>query len=576
MANIEPAGHERAFAIAEPEADRLALYARRTSPAAALRLEEEDGTVAFRGAFAYDDFSFLDITLTPGRSYRLVVRDLSIVLAHVSGPAALDRGVTFLEFAGQEVRRYDASNLAEVYDSPLRNQYHFSPYAGWMNDPNGLIHFQGRFHVFYQAYPYAPKWASMHWGHAVSTDLVHWRHQPVALYPQPELMDNPDCSGGVFSGSAVESEGAMNLLFTSHFECGSDPDRFSETQHRVRSRDGLHFGPAEVVISGVPDERVGRAFRDPKVWRQPAGVAGRSNWKMVLGALESGIPSVLLYSSPDLATWRYDGVLYRETEVACDTIECPDFFPLDGRYVLIASLLNSEDPATGRRNLCYAYVGDLVDGRFSVEHRVELDVGTDFYALQTFEHDGRRLAVAWLDNWASTYRGEDQPFVGVLSLPRELSLEGGTLRMRPAREVSRLRAAVLADTLEQAASLRGFGDNTVELRARFSRPSDFEVRLALDEQGRQFLAIRYAAGVLAWEQAGGRTGYTASFRTELAAISDLHVYLDRSCVEVFVNDYRVSGTRRYYLPDATPSLSLRVADPASVTEVTVWKLASAW
>lgn len=145
---------------------------------------------------------------------------------------------------------------------------------------------------------------------------------------------------------------------------------------------------------------------------------------MVLGSRHEGFPCVLLYRSADATDWRYDGVLYREEQIAARTMECPDFFPLDGAHVLVAGLLGSEDPATERRNLSYAWIGDYDGRRFSVRAHHEIDAGPDLYAIQTFLRDRRRYAMAWMDDWDRSYPTKRYGWAPDLAGPRVLARGG--------------------------------------------------------------------------------------------------------------------------------------------------------
>jgi beta-fructofuranosidase len=191
-----------------------------------------------------------------------------------------------------------------IADDPHRPAFHFLPAKNWMNDPNGLIQWRGQYHLFYQHNPYGPNHANMHWGHAVSDDLVGWTELPVALAPQP---GGPD-AGGCWSGCAVDNHGVPTFVYTGvhpQTVCLATPspatsgdDTLTWQQH-----------PANPVIAGPPAAFAGPSqgdFRDPYVWR-----AG-DQWHMVIGSKVAGEGGVVLrYRSDDLVTWEYLGVLLR-------------------------------------------------------------------------------------------------------------------------------------------------------------------------------------------------------------------------------------------------------------------------
>lgn len=302
---------------------------------------------------------------------------------------------------------------------PERLVCHFEPRKGWMNDPNGLVFFKGRYHAFFQHYPYAPKWGQMHWGHAVSSDLIHWEEKPIALYP-----DQPyENSGGCYSGSAVVRDDVLYLMYTSVSR------ELGQTQSIAFSRDGVTFEKygGNPVIRAFPVE--GSAdFRDPKVT-----LIG-DTYHAVLGSGKDGVGKILRYTSRDLLAWDYAGVLYQGAEHG-GVLECPDFFPLGERYVLMFSQMGRKTHAT------MFVTGDFDGDRFTPLSRQTPEAGPHFYAPQTFPApDGRRILIAWLYAWGKPL-DEGAEYAGALTIPRELALTGDKLTVNPAREARGLLSA---------------------------------------------------------------------------------------------------------------------------------------
>ena len=296
-----------------------------------------------------------------------------------------------------------------------RFRFHFEPQKGWMNDPNGLVWFQGKYHAFFQHNPYAPHWDPMHWGHAVSTDLIHWEELPIALYPDQAYEND----GGCFSGSAVVKDGKLYLFYTSVSK------ELGQTQSVAISEDGIHFTKyaGNPVIRenplGYPD------FRDPKVIR----IDG--TWYMVVGTGNASTGKVLLFTSEDLLAWQYVGVLFEGAEYA-NCIECPDLFKLGDDYVLMFSKIGEKERAT-----IFA-VGDFAGGKLENYSLCGPEWGPDFYAPQTFEApDGRRLMLGWMYHWGKT-APDGCPFAGALSSARELSIRDGKVCSYPPKELARL------------------------------------------------------------------------------------------------------------------------------------------
>lgn len=297
-----------------------------------------------------------------------------------------------------------------------RLQNHFEPEKGWINDPNGLCFFRGQYHAFFQHNPFAPKWDTMHWGHAVSDDLLHWKELPIALYPDMPYEDGFGC----FSGSALEKDGRLYLMYTS-----VSRDR-GQTQSMAVTEDGLHFTklPENPVIPESPLDPENRDFRDPKLF------AYGNEYRMVCGAGRDGLASVLLFSSRDLLRWEYVGPIFQSRDFG-PVPECPDLFPLGNKWVLMFSRMDET------RSVQFI-VGEFDGVHFTPESFQQPEKGPDFYASQTFvDGTGRRIVIGWLFNW-NRELPENAVRAGALSLPREISLRDGRLAMTPVAEAKEL------------------------------------------------------------------------------------------------------------------------------------------
>ena len=293
-----------------------------------------------------------------------------------------------------------------------RLSVHFEPRRGWINDPNGLCFWHGEYHAFFQHNPHAPVWAQMHWGHATSTDLIHWKEHEIALYPD-QLYEN---SGGCFSGSAVVEGDRLWLFYTtvSH--------ELGQTQSVVWTDDGVTFHKYEgnPVIDHFPADG-SKDFRDPKVTRIG------DTWHMVLASGKDGAGKILRYTSRDLLSWDYAGVLYENAELG-KIYECPDFFELDGRYVLMFSRIGRQ------RDAVLFAVGDFDGERFTPENICEVEMGPHFYAPQTFlAPDGRRILIGWMHSWGKL-PGDGDVYKGAFTIPRCLHVRDGRLYAAPIRE----------------------------------------------------------------------------------------------------------------------------------------------
>ncbi|WP_191487660.1 glycoside hydrolase family 32 protein [Pseudomonas sp. FEN] len=480
-----------------------------------------------------------------------------------------------------EAHRAIERKIAERGDD-YRLGYHLSPPAGWMNDPNGLVCFRGEYHVFYQHHPYSAQWGPMYWGHAKSRDLVHWEHLPIALAPS-DAYDRDGC----FSGSAVVMDDTLYLIYTGHTWLGAvgDDRHILQVQCLASSTDGLSFSKHGPVIETAPDPDI-MHFRDPKVWRRG------EHWWMALGARKGDDPRLLLYRSADLHHWEYLGCAlqgWRESDGYM--WECPDLFELEGCDVFLYSpqgLMPSAYDNWNKFQNSYR-MGQLDDsGCFSECGKLhELDHGHDFYAAQTLlAPDGRRLLWAWMDMWDSPMPSQAQHWCGALSLPRELSRDGERLRMRPARELTALRqskqtlpigvvescsspldvrGALLEFELEL--DLAGSSAERFGLALRCSEDLQERTLLYFDAMARRLVLDRQCSGA---GVSGVRSVPVAAGQKRIA----LRIFLDRSSIEVFVDDGSYSLTSRIYpRPDSLAVSAFAVNGAGRFGEASVWGLA---
>ncbi|WP_379134231.1 glycoside hydrolase family 32 protein [Paenibacillus sp. sgz500958] len=479
-----------------------------------------------------------------------------------------------------EVRRADEA-VSIVAESAGRDeyrlQYHVMPQAGWMNDPNGLVFFKGEYHLFYQHHPYSDKWGPMHWGHVVSSDLVNWRHLPVALAPTESYELGETGGYGCWSGSAVAHEEEMLMFYTGHVD-GRHP---TEVQCLARSRDGIVFQKhtSNPVISGSPDEgNVG--FRDPKVWSH------EGTWYMILGSGKDGTGKALLYKSADLYDWQYIGAAAESDGTQGDMWECPDLFALDGSHVLLLSPMNME----GSKNLYMTGEMDYSTGRFTPMVQGKLDYGPDFYAAQSFQDDkGRRILIAWMDRWGSKMAQESRGWYGAMTLPRELRLKkDGTLVQIPVPELAKLRRdeVIASDQLlmnGQSMMWQTPDNQGFEWIAEFDFAGSLAERLNMKllvsaDEGEETL-IDYIAGerrlILDCSRSGqGDVQINEVILPETGSTRlKLHVFVDRSSIEIFVNDGDVVITSRVYPSALTGELQFKShGGDIKLSSLNLWNL----
>ena len=312
---------------------------------------------------------------------------------------------------------------------------HLKAPDNWINDPNGFIYYKGYYHLFYQYFPFEPRWGTMHWGHAVSRDLVNWEHRKLALYPTVREDRN-----GCFSGSAVEKDGKLYLIYTGvRYEVVNpeDPhtcldDQFESAQLMISSDDGDHFdneNGKEVIIPPVTDPAIGDRThtRDPKVWKQG------DDWYLILGStVREEYGEVLFYKSRDLHSWTYVNKAFKGPGYGW-MWECPDYFETEGGGVLLLSAMGLLNNGEKERNqsICFPVSFDAAACRMQIPDAYQyLDYGLDLYAPQTtLDEKGRRVLAAWVRMPGVTEEG----WIGMFCTPRVVEMKDGHIffRMHP-------------------------------------------------------------------------------------------------------------------------------------------------
>ena len=314
-----------------------------------------------------------------------------------------------------------------------RHHYHLMAPIGWINDPNGFVYFEGEYHLFYQFYPYDSVWGPMHWGHAKSKDLVQWEDLPVALAPTEDYE-----ADGCFSGSAIEKDGKLYLMYTGHYERKGVK---KEVQCMAISEDGIHFEKyagnpviAEPHIEGIAAIE---DFRDPKVFQKDDVY-----YSVIASKTIDERGQILLFQSDDLLHWVFKSVLLEGKTHQGIMWECPDLFHLDGKDILLMSPIEMEKEGNAYHNInsTVAFIGtvDWTTGKLNVDNYHEIDSGLDFYAPQTcIDAQNRRIMVAWMQMWARDMPTNDLGHLwsGAMTLPRELSIEKNQLVQKPIQSI---------------------------------------------------------------------------------------------------------------------------------------------
>jgi beta-fructofuranosidase len=422
-----------------------------------------------------------------------------------------------------------AAGPSPLASDPDRPQYHLLPPANWMNDPNAPVYWNGEYHMFYQYNPKAPYWDTMHWGHARSRDLVHWKHLPIAMRPTP---DGPD-KDGCFTGCMVIDNGKPVIVYT-----GVKP----ETVCLATTDDMLDWRkhPRNPVLAAPPAGMDTPGFRDPQVWREG------NEWMMLIGAgLRGKGGTLLLYTSRNLVDWTYlhpflsgkiNPAATTKDPVGCGEMwECPDFFPVGDKHLLY---LSTED------KVLY-WLGDYKDRHFTPVRSGVLVHGPYYAPKSCAGAQGRRVIWGWLREDRSREEQIKSGWSGVMSLPANPSLApGGILKLSPAPELTmQRRAEFRVQNVDAGTVIRNIAPDCCEVVVQFepAGASEFGVR-----RGDQKL-IRCADGKITVRKV------TADLPLAHHEGARLHLFVDGSVVEVFANG-GVNLAARVY--QATGDLSL--------------------
>jgi beta-fructofuranosidase len=473
----------------------------------------------------------------------------------------------------------------KMANDPLRPQYHFLPPHNWMNDPNGVIQWEEQYHLFYQYNPHDAVWGDIHWGHAVSADLAHWQDLPIALTPTP---DGPD-QNGCWSGSAVNDGGTPTLVYTGaaytvpveRYRGGPDA---RQTVCLATSRDGLmswQKHPGNPVIAAPPEGTVSEGYRDPYVWQEG------DMWYAVIGSGITGQgAAAMLARSPDLHHWEHlDPLFVGNLAQHGMMLECPSFFSLDDKHVLVG----------GVNGHAYYFVGDYTDHSFTPEQEGLLDHGVYYSPQVLVDKQGRRIVFAWSWEGGWTWPGrhdeklKSQGWAGVSPVPRVLSLApDNTIVTQPIPELRALRGEYLhLDNItvesDEEVELPVQG-NCLEIIAELDLTAAKRggLRLCCAADDSQKVTLGYANRTLhvipkpAGRFDSPRVSYTAPLRLAENERVKLHVLLDRSILQVFANDRCAITARCYPDPDSIGIRLFAGAGQVQLESLDVWQMNPIW
>jgi beta-fructofuranosidase len=466
-----------------------------------------------------------------------------------------------------------------------RPLYHFIAPANWMNDPNGAFFWKGKYHLFYQYNPNGPFWGTIHWGHATSSDLVHWEDLPIALAPSK---DGPD-KDGCWSGCVVDDGGIPTALYT-----GLEP----QTVCLATSEDGLRTWkkhpmpvingpPPDLELTGYPSLTGHQSadFRDPYVWRE------EGRWFLLIGAgRREKVGMALLYDSNDLRHWHYlRPLLTGIVGTDCNMWECPVLLRFDNHCALFVC------PHPEAKYI-YWLSGEWQNGFLQEHRRGKLDLGEYTYAVQCLHDPARDHHLVW--TWIKEGRPAGAQHLagwsGVISLPKECSLDvNRNLRVKPASELMSLRTesrSTEGESLTPSSEnpFLGFGGDCleVEVELSFDEPTVCELIIRASPDQAECTSITYhsAEEILTVDGSQSSLDPNVDHATISGPLSPddqgvvrFRVFLDRSVLEVFAAD-RTCITQRLY-PTREDSLGVSFLvrkGSANVHRLCAWRMAAVW
>ncbi|MEC9489691.1 MAG: glycoside hydrolase family 32 protein [Halanaerobiales bacterium] len=483
-----------------------------------------------------------------------------------------------------------------LYKEKYRPQYHFSPAQNWSNDPNGLVYYQGEYHLFYQYNPDDVVWGPMHWGHAVSKDLLHWEHLPIALAPDNKL-------GMIFSGSAVVDkddttgffEGGEGLvaIYTTHLEREEGPlQQQAIAYSKDRGRSWIKYEGNPVIENyGVAD------FRDPKVfWHQET-----KKWVMIVTCYDR----VRFYNSANLKEWNYLSEFGENIGIHCGAWECPDLIKLpienpvssdsssnQEKWVLEVGDIHGGESGVGVQYFIGEFDGKIFESDYDQSFFV--DHGQDIYALQSWSNlpDDRCIWLGWMNNIGYMSKIPTTGWRGMMSIPRELSLKDDGERIKliqkPLSELEELREELYSNEnfeLQDRLSI-DCREQSFEIKAEieFNEAAEISFALHKNKEQKSLLKLNQKQNQIIVDlNNSGNTDFDETFLLEkkidynFKEKVEVNIFVDRSSIEVFLDGGEVSITNLVFPEKPSKKIEIRTDSKITVVnKLEVFKLKSIW
>ena len=479
-----------------------------------------------------------------------------------------------------------------TYNEPHRLQMHFSPKSKWMNDPNGMVYSNGVYHLFYQHYPDSNIWGPMHWGHATSKDLVHWEHQPIALYP--------DSLGYIFSGSAVldanntsgfgkDGKGPMVAIFT-HHNAKEEKTGTSTFQNQSIAY-SLDEGKTWTKYAGNPVlKNPGiKDFRDPKVsWHEET-----KKWIMTLATLDR----ISFFSSPDLLTWTKESEFGGNIGAHGGVWECPDLFPLDYNGKKIWVLLVSINPGGPNKGSATQYFTGEFDGTTFTPFQTDtrwIDYGPDNYAGITWFNTGnRKIFIGWMSNWLYANTVPTQAWRNAATIPRDLKITeiDGKFMIAsiPVKELD-----VLNETVKSLENVDGTNYDLSQKTGRIDGPwklkigakniTDFSITISneqeekivvgYDKRRNIYFIDRSKSGIISFDKVFAATHVAPRISNKVGL--DLTLIVDNSSIELFADDGLTGMTAVFFPNQLLSKIKIESPDHLVIQNIQFNRLNTIW
>lgn len=462
--------------------------------------------------------------------------------------------------------------LEKVNNSVWRQQFHIQPPYGLLNDPNGFAYYQGKYHLFYQWFPFGPVHGMKHWYHVESDDLIHWENKGLGMAPEYEHE-----SHGIFSGTGIVKDDLLYLFYTAN-KRDQDWDRESSQSFAVMDKGGKFIKQEKPVISKQPKGYTAN-FRDPKVWQH------EDEYYMLVGAeRENQTGCALLYQSEDLMNWSFQGELKTDFEQLGYMWECPDIFQVDGKDVLMLSPQGLEPEGDAYHNVhnsgCFIGYFDKEKRYFQSDAFQELDAGFDFYAPQTTQTpDGRQILIGWMGLPDTSYPTDKDMWANCLTIPRELYLKNNKIYQTPVKEMAEKRGSLTewqGSLNREEKTLDVFSGTAYELNCevtvedgiaglKLRTGKEEETLLYLDTKHQKIVLDRTNSGLPAATEYG--TGRQTSCTDRKVS---LRIFMDTSSVEIFVNEGESVFTARIFPNEESQGIKLFAENTGATFDMKKW------